>query len=320
MHAGQSPTPRGPYGQYLADKGLLEKFHEDYRDRFGGSAPDRWYRDSVLPAEDFEDLYIGRYAADWLRNAPKDYPWHYFVSFVGPHDPFDAPTEYADRYRNANMPAPAAGDLTGRARRVHARSHERSPEEVVGMQRQYCAAITAIDDAVGWILQALEESGQADNTYIIYSADHGELLCDHGLLTKHMPYEGAWHIPLIAAGPDIAAGTCDELTELIDINPTICDLAGVSPLERIDARSFEPILRGRSDQHRDHVAIRMEGFDAIRKGPWKFAHTVNDVDELYNLDQDPQELRNVIDSHPEIARDLRKTLSETLVEGGVTRR
>ncbi|MFW5828638.1 MAG: sulfatase [Planctomycetota bacterium] len=318
MHAGQHAEAVGPYTRYLAEKGLLERFHQDYRDRFGGTTPDRWYRDSVLPAEDFEDTYIGRHAASWLRQAPTDYPWHYFVTFVGPHDPFDPPSCYADRYRHAEMPTPISSDLSQKPERIRRRAKDWTPEQIVGMQRQYCAAITAIDDAVGEILDALEASGQADRTYIVFSADHGEMLCDHSQLTKHTPYEGAWRIPLIAAGPGIAPGTCDELVELIDINPTICDLAGVPSLQRIDARSFAPILRGETDRHRDHVAIRMQGFDAIRQGQWKYATTANDSAELYHLGDDPDECHNLIDQQPEKARALQGLLHATLLQGGVT--
>jgi len=217
------------------------------------------------------------------------------------------------------MPPPISSDLNTKPERVRRRARQWTPEQVLGMQRQYCAAITVIDDAVGEIIAALEESGQADRTYIIFSADHGEMLCDHGQLTKHVPYEGAWHIPLIAAGPGIRPGTCDELVELIDIGPSICDLAGVPPVQRIDAQSFAPILRDETDTHRDFVAVRMEGFDAIRQGPWKFAHTINDSDELYNLDDDPEEWHNLIDQCPDKARALGGYMRAMLMEGGVTR-
>ena len=86
MHAGSSPTPIGPYTHYLAAKGQLAAFHQDYRQRAAAG----WItdcRDSPLDSADFEDAYIGRRAAEWIANVPDDFPWHYFVSFVGPHDP-----------------------------------------------------------------------------------------------------------------------------------------------------------------------------------------------------------------------------------------
>ncbi len=105
MHAGMHDEPMGPYGFRLREHGLYRAFRQDYarRAREGWSTA-CW--DSVLPTEHFEDAYIGRRAAEWIEAVPDDFPWHYFVSFVGPHDPFDPPTEYADLYRDSPMPPP----------------------------------------------------------------------------------------------------------------------------------------------------------------------------------------------------------------------
>ena len=111
MHAGFSATPVGPYTHYLAEKGQLQTFHEDYTQRSAiGWIAD--CRDSPLASEDFEDSYIGRRAVEWIENAPDDFPWHYFVSFVGPHDPYDPPAEYGERYRGAAMPPGRGGRRT----------------------------------------------------------------------------------------------------------------------------------------------------------------------------------------------------------------
>ena len=114
MHAGSSATPIGPYTNALNEKGLLGKFHKDYRER----ASKGWIlgasHDSALPAEDFEDAYIGRRAADWIENIGGDFPWHLFVSFVGPHDPCDPPAEYAARCADADVPPVVPCDLEGK--------------------------------------------------------------------------------------------------------------------------------------------------------------------------------------------------------------
>jgi choline-sulfatase len=321
MHAGRtsSDKPFGPYTKYLHDKGLLEAFYDDYIGRFSGDAPDCWYRDSVLPTEDFEDLFIGRHAAEWVRNAPTDYPWHYFVTFVGPHDPFDPPTEYADRYRNAEMPPRIEDSLENKPRRHQHRAKKHTPEQVLGQRRQYCAAITALDDAVGWILEALEASGQAENTYVIFSADHGEMLCDHQQTTKDIAYEASWRVPLTVAGPGIQPGESDTLVEWIDLHPTICDLAGVPTLEGLDARSIAPVLRGSSETHREFVATFMKEFHALRTHKWKYVETINDKPELYNMLEDPDELTNLVDQQPPEYWEMRNLLNQTLSEGGVTR-
>jgi len=320
MHAGQHSEPIGPYTNYLAQKGLLTQFHEDYKRRFAGKEHDGWYRDSVLPTEDFEDLYIGRYAANWLRNAPTDYPWHYFVSFVGPHDPFDPPKEYADRYRNAAMPERIEDTLEGKPDWHKNRAHDHTPDQILDMRRQYCGAITAIDDAVGEIMSALEASGQMDRTYIVFSSDHGEMLCDHGMSTKDIPYESAWRVPLLVAGPEIESNESDALIELIDIHPTICQLADVPVLHGLDARGFAPLLHKETTEHRDHVATFMNGYQAVRTNEWKFVKNINDIPELYNLLDDPYELQNLADRNPDKGWELSRILNDAMIEGGVTRR
>ena len=123
MHAGSSPTPIGPYTHYLAAKGQLATFHQDYRQRAATS----WItdcRDSPLASADFEDAYIGRRAAEWIAHVPDDFPWHYFVSFVGPHDPFDPPTEYGDRYRDTAMPPAISDSLAGKPEWIKKRAAE----------------------------------------------------------------------------------------------------------------------------------------------------------------------------------------------------
>ena len=189
MHAGQNPEPRGPYGLWLQEQGLYDKFHADYLARKSKG----WIKDashySVLPAEAFEDIYVGRRAAAWLADIPDDFPWHLFVSFVGPHDPFDPPTEYADRYRDAEMPPAIADAWEGKPEQTfRKRRRAMEPEEVAVTRRQYCAAIEANDDQVGRMLETLEQRGMLENTVLVFSSDHGEMLGDHGLYTKSVPY------------------------------------------------------------------------------------------------------------------------------------
>ena len=147
----------------------------------------------MLPAEDFADSFIGRKATEWIRDVPKTHPWMMFVNFVGPHSPFDPPTEYADRYRNTPMPEVVPTVMDGKPEWVRQRDHGLSPEAVLEAQRQYCGTIEAIDDQVG------------------------EMLGDLGLYAKLVAYESALRVPLIVSGPGIDGGcVSDGLVELID--------------------------------------------------------------------------------------------------------
>jgi choline-sulfatase len=316
MHAGSSPTPIGPYTWYLEEKGLLQRFYEDYRTRSQAgwhAGPDH---DSVLPAEDFEDIYIGRRAARWIETIPDDFPWFYFVSFVGPHDPFDPPTEYAGRYRDADVPPAIQSELGDKPLWVQRRQSNADPETVAVTRRQYCASIEAIDDGIGWILAALEARGMLDNTYIVFTSDHGEMLGDHGIYTKHCAYEASMHVPLFVAGPGIEGGRAsDALVELIDTNPTVCELAGLPPQERIDARSFVPVLTGADDVHREDVVCAERNYRCIRTHQWKCIENYNDRPELYDMQSDPQELHNVADEHRDLVRAFRARLHARFTEG-----
>ena len=136
------------YALHLADKGQLATFHEDYRRRAAAG----WItdcRDSPLDSADFEDAYIGRRAAEWIANVPDDFPWHYFVSFVGPHDPFDPPTEYGDRYRDAAMPPAISDSRAGKPEWIKKRAADFTPDQIAQTRRQYCAATELIDDQIG---------------------------------------------------------------------------------------------------------------------------------------------------------------------------
>lgn len=316
MHAGTSPTPIGPYTHYLEERGRLQAFYEDYRARSAKGWVKDASHDSVLPAEDFEDIYIGRRAAQWIEDIPDDFPWHYFVSFVGPHDPFDPPTEYADHYRGAEMPPAIPSDMDGKPAWVSHRGRGLEPEEVAVTRRQYCGSIEAIDDGVGWILDALERRGMIKNTFVVFSSDHGEMLGDHGIYTKSVAYEGALRVPLIAAGPGIEGGrVSDALVELIDVNPTLCELAGLPAQENIDAESFVPVLRGQAAEHRTETVSAIRQFRCVRTREHKLIQNYNDGTELYDLREDTDELHNVAAENPETIRELAGKLGRRFCEG-----
>ena len=316
MHAGSSPTPIGPYTHYLYERGLLQAFHEDYRIRKAKGWVKDASHDSVLPADAFEDAYIGRRAAEWIENIPMDFPWHLFVSFAGPHDPFDPPTEYADRYRKVKMPEPIHDSMEKKPARVRNRVGAMEQEEIAIARRQYCAAIELIDDQAGLILEALEHRGIRDHTYVIFASDHGEMIGDHGLFNKHVAYEPALRVPLIMAGPGIRGNyVSDALVELIDLNPTICDLAGLPVQENIDALSIWPILRGQREVHRTETIATEEGYRCLRTAEYKYTETIGDLTELYNLKSDPDELNNIAEDEPEVVHTLSRRMKERLIEG-----
>ncbi len=313
MHAGNRDAPQGPYGFMLQDKGLYQRFHEDYALR----AKSGWAttaHDSVLPAEDFADTYVGRRSVEWLENVTDEYPWYLFVTFPGPHDPFDPPTEYANRYRTADMPlALAPGDTLDRDGRPMA-GREVSAEKVLETRRQYCASIEAIDDAVGRILATLEKRGMAQDTIVVFASDHGEMLGDHGFYAKSVPYESCLRVPLIVAGPGVDRGESDALVELLDVHAALCDLCGVPALEHVDARSFAAVARGESTEHRDSTVSLLPRLRLLRTASHKYVVNYNAPNELYDLQHDPGEQHNVVSEQKGLSQTLERQLRQRLCE------
>ena len=313
MHAtqGEPTAPHGPYTHYLREKGLLETFWNDYRGRAKGGWTVGESHDSALATEDFQDSYIGRRAAQWISTIADDFPWHLFVSFVGPHDPFDPPREYAERFRDAAMPDAIAKSFDGKPQWILNRQKDFGTQELAQIRRQYCALIKLIDEQVGMLLDALEMRDMLDNTIIIFTSDHGEMLGDHGLFQKQVPYEPSIHVPLIVTGPGIRAGAeSDVLLDMMDLNPTICALADVEAAPDMDARSFDGILNGKQTEHRQNIVFAMPQYRGLRNRRHKFVENSDDMPELYDLINDPKETLNIADEQTDQVASMADRLKQ----------
>ena len=178
------------------------------------------------------------------------------------------------------------------------------------LRRQYTALVELIDEQVGQIVAALRGRGWLDDTIVVFVSDHGEMLGDFGCYTKELPYEAAIRVPLVAAGPGIEArGASDALVELIDLNPTLCELAGVEPVPQLDAQSFAAVLGGRVESHREDCTSEIRGFRVLRTERHKLVDNVNDVTELYDLVDDPHETRNIASDDPATVRALQRRMT-----------
>ena len=305
VHSLCNDEPQGPYGMWLEQKGMWDKYRQEAIDHW--KEPDRWITPSELPTETFLDSYQGQRAVDWIDNIGERFPWHLFVSFSGPHVPHDPPREFADRYED--KPMPPAIPIPEWDDRPAPSEAKRDPEFIQQCRRMYCAYIELIDHWIGKILDSLERRGWLEDTYIFFSSDHGEMLGDLGRYAKKYPYEPSLHVPLLASGPGIPSGeTFDALVELIDLNPTICDLAGLHSQRNIDARSLCSSLRDPSQGHRDEAVSVIREWQCVRTDRYKLVRNLNDITELYDLKEDPREQNNIHDevweNNPELIRDL----------------
>lgn len=308
--ARYAPGAVCPYTRHLVERGLAQTFHDDYRSR--GYLPGR---DSVLPLDAYHDDFVGRKACEFLEKVDMETPWHYFVSFVGPHAPWDAPSEYSRKYDPAHMPAADAivDPMEGKPKRM-SDAHDRhsgllTRETLAEAMRQYAGMITLIDDYVGRFVDILEERGQLDNTVIVYTSDHGEMMGDHGLFGKSVYYEAALRVPLVFAGPGIrAGGDCDALVHLNDSTPALLELAGLRIPPEMQSSSLVPLLQGGQRELHDCQVSELRGSRMIFDGRFKYVEHDGDVDELYDLRADPKEVRNIAMSEDRTARRMREEL------------
>lgn len=278
-----------------------------------------------VPADLHQTTWCAEKTIDFIRQAHEG-PWLASVNIYDPHPPFNPPTPYRKMFDPAQMPGPlfkesdlaqqrqlAAVDFQSEVRRPDALdiNNRFGPQEGRQdgrtLQAAYYAMIKLVDDQVGRILAALEESGQRKNTVVIFTSDHGEMLGDHGLIQKGCRfYEGLVRVPLILSWPGhFEQGLVSEaLVELTDLAPTLLELADLAVPEHVQGQSLLPLLTGETpaDHHRDFV--RCEYYDALARPDASRGTMIRDrryklvvyhghsLGELYDLEEDPEEFVN----------------------------
>ena len=236
---------------YWKSKGLWDGIAADYRRR---QLPGELIVDpSPVGVEDYLDSYVGRQAETFLDEYDGVTPLCLFVGFPGPHEPFDAPGEYATMYRPEHAPPAIAvpddyARLPDRIRRMAAFEVWPQPtlERIPAVRASYYGKISLIDFWIGRIRQALERRGWLDDTLVVILSDHGEMLGDHGRLKKSTFHESNIRIPLILRWPGRvrAQAVAPTLAEIVDVFPTVLEAADCSVPERCSGRSLWPVLNG----------------------------------------------------------------------------
>ena len=307
-NADDSLYPMGPYQKFLLEKDpeLMLRLEQDYRS-YMRKKPRYYAEPSVLPPDCFLDDFIGEQALNWLQEHDgTGAPWHLTVSFAGPHNPWDPPRPDYEAVGDGPWPDPIPDDMEGKPAWIRQRAAEQTggmtEADLQQVKRCYAGSIRVIDRWVGKLLDWLEQSGHSQDTVVLFCADHGELLGDHGLLEKSAMYEGCLRIPLMIHTPNMRVRRdSDALAELMDLAPTCLELAGLSWDERqMDARSLVPVLQGADTPLRPVQRSELHNCTMLFDGRYKWIRSYNDTDELYDLENDPQELHNVIGEHPEV--------------------
>jgi len=281
------------------DLGLLEAYREDFADRF--ATKPHVVRPSVLPLEEYADVYVGQQAKRYLEAYDRDEPWFCWVSFGGPHEPWDAPEPFASMYEPEAMPAPVPRpDLDHeRPRGQLDKRMENSPVfdsgDEAAMRANYAGNVTLIDDQIGQILDVIEERGELGNTVIGFTSDHGEMNGDWGLIYKMVFLDGSVRVPMLVRTPETAkngGASSDALVENCDLGPTLVELAGGELEHAHFARSLCPALDG--GEHRQDAISEIFGEIMLMTREWKMAmNQEGRCYMLFNRLEDPTEVENL---------------------------
>ncbi len=258
-------------------------------------------------------------AIRFIRRKPKK-PFFLHVNFTAPHDPLLMPPGYEGTYDPDRIPLPPNflpehpfdhGNFDGRDEKLL--PWPRTPKDVREDLAVYYAVISHMDEHLGRILAALDQTGQAGSTIVIFTSDQGLAMGSHGLRGKQNMYEHTIGVPLLFRGPAVPRGRrCDAQCYLRDLYPTVCELAGIEIPGTVQGRSLAPVLRGEAQSVYPHVFGRFtDSQRMIRADRWKLVYYPKVPKyQLFDLSGDPHELTNLADDpkHAELAADLRGKL------------
>ncbi|OXM15801.1 arylsulfatase [Paenibacillus herberti] len=253
---------------------------------------------------------------DFLRRRDPGKPFFLWMSFVRPHPPFDPPQAYMDLYDEADIPESIVGDWAETSDPDGAGLSPTTRRGLVPKRRlskaiaAYYALITHLDHQIGRFLQALNEYGEQNNTVIMFTSDHGELLGDHNLFGKSLPYEGSAHVPFIVNDPGNRLGlkrgmVADQVVELRDIMPSVLEVAGVPVPKAVEGDSIWKLASAqnenggappawRSHLHGEHTSGILSTH-WVTDGKEKFIwYSQTGEEQFFDLTDDPQELHNAI--------------------------
>ena len=306
------------------------------------------YVDPVLNVNGERDTYRGHttdiltdFALDFLRERDGSEPFFLFLSHKAVHAEFEPAERHKGVYADVEVPYPASmanteANYRDKPRWVREQRYGwhgvdymyHGAMDFDEFYRRYAETLLGLDEGIGKVLAYLEESGLVENTLVIYMGDNGFSFGEHGLIDKRQAYESSIRVPMLAWAPGYIdpGSTIEEMVLNIDIAPTILELAGVQAPDWVDGRSFLPLLTGGSvadwreefvyEYYWEHPFPHTPTVFALRGDRYKymFYHGVWDINELYDLQLDPDEQHNLIDSpdHRERVEEMRTRLFQLL--------
>lgn len=275
------------------------------------------------------DRIVTDWACEYIREKAKikeKSPWALYVGLLYPHWPFIVPERYFKMYDQdkIEMPVdfriPENPNLHPEVRNFQRAQNltDLTEKDIKRTLAAYYGMVTCMDEMVGRILKELEHGGMLDNTYIIYTSDHGENLGEHGLFYKQCSYEGSVGVPLIFAGPDIPKNIrVDRPVSLIDMYPTILDCAGLEKEQDRPGISWRDIIQKKNEDRRFifaeyHGNFFRKDWYMLTDEQYKYTFYVDDRPSLFNVREDPHELNDLAlkPEYKELLQQFEKKLRE----------
>ncbi|CAM1509985.1 Fc.00g003200.m01.CDS01 [Cosmosporella sp. VM-42] len=249
-----------------------------------------------------------QYLWDHVREGPDKRPFCLTVSLTHPHDPYTITKKYWDLYKDTDISLPEVNiskeDQDSHSKRLlkvcDLWDQDFTEEQIKRAKRAYYGSVSYVDDCIGRLLETLEDAGLAENTIIIFSGDHGDMLGERGLWYKMSYFESSVRVPMLVNYPKwFEPHRVSQNVSTLDILPTICDLIGTKPASYLpmDGVSMYPHLKGEEGHDTVFAEYTGEGtirpIMMIRRGKWKYITCPADDPQLFNLERDPKELDNL---------------------------
>ena len=313
LHDDYTPWLREKLGAAYGD-------HNDSGVGCNGYAAQAWPYDEML----HPTSWVTTNGIDFLRRRDVSKPFFLTLSYHRPHPPLDPPASFLDRYIHKDVPEPVVGSwVDWEIRRGgHDSPIPQQPALIEHARRAYYAQISHIDFQINRVIMALNEYGVQNNTIILFTADHGEMLYDHNCVGKGVPYDGSARVPFILhlprsvdAGVEPSEGlSVDAPVELRDIFPTFCDIAGIETPADLDGESVLNCCRNgqnawRPFLHGEHASGNQWLTDGREKYVW---YTQSGRELLFDLAEDPQEMIDLSSGRSDRIKEWRGHLIEEL--------
>jgi arylsulfatase A-like enzyme len=307
----------GDYSRYLKELGVDETplegrnfFKKEVVENQNGESVKTMYSNSKVAlwgynAEHFKDSYFCKQGIDFINNTEK--PFALFVCLWAPHPPLRVPEPYASLFDPealklpSNVGLPAEGEPQNRRRGIAGQLAEGvSMDEWRKAWAAHLGLTNLADAGIGLILQALKESGELDNTIIVFTVDHGDHLGQHRMYQKMEMYEQAIRIPMIIHTPDADTGVIDDPVSHLDIMPTLMDMIGLEIPSDLDGISLADAVKSGDSLPDRFIFSQYSGNPtvgdirrAVVTRKYKYIYDPNDIPELYDLENDPLEMHNL---------------------------